>query len=99
MSTVRGEVPDMAAVARMTSEAMEGWLRDLEGYRGLIMLIDEPGGCARIITLWSSREAEQRGRATRSAMRDRLTATAGMTFESMETYDVPVLQMLPARDG
>lgn len=99
MSTLRGTVPDMAQTARMASEAMEGWLRDLDGYRGLIMLTDEPGGLARIITLWESPEAEERARATRATMRDRLSATAGMTVEALEVYELPVLQVLPARTG
>lgn len=99
MSTLRGSVPDMAQTARMASDAMDSWLRDLDGYRGLIMLTDEPGGIARIITLWESLEDEQRARATRATMRDRLSATAGMTVEGLEVYELPVLQVLPAGAG
>jgi len=99
MSTLRGTVPDMAQTARMASEAMDSWLRDLDGYRGLIMLTDEPSGVARIITLWESSQAEVRARATRATMRDRLSATAGMTVEGLEIYDLPVMHVLPAPTG
>jgi hypothetical protein len=99
MSTLRGTVPDMAQTARMASEAMDSWLRDLDGYRGLIMLTDQSGGVARIITLWESSEAEVRARATRATMRDRLSATAGMTVEGLEIYELPVMQVLPAPTG
>lgn len=99
MSTLTGRIADMAEVARMAGDAMERWLRDYDGYRGLIMLTDEAGGRARIITLWETAEAEQRARASRSEMRDRLTATAGMAVEGMETYEVPVFEVLPPHAG
>jgi hypothetical protein len=94
MSTLVGRTPEMAEVARMASEAMEGWLRDYEGYRGLIIFTDEKGERARVMTLWETAEAEERARASRGAMRDSLAATTGMTVQGMEIYDVPVFAVL-----
>jgi hypothetical protein len=93
MSTVVGSAEDMAEVGRMAGDAMEGWLRDYDGFCGLIVLTDEEGERARVITFWESAEAEQRSRPGRIAMRDRLTATVGMRVEGMEVYEVPVLDM------
>jgi hypothetical protein len=93
MSTLVGKTPDMADVARMAGEAMEGWLRDYEGYRGLIVFTDEEGQRARVMTLWDTADAEQRARVSRGEMRDRMAATTGMTVEGMEIYEVPVFAL------
>ena len=98
MSTVRGSVPAMAEIGRMTGEAMEGWLRDYEGYRGLIVLTNEDGGQAHVITLWDTREAERASRSTRAEMRDKLAATVGMEVVGMEPYDLPVCEIIPEDD-
>jgi heme-degrading monooxygenase HmoA len=99
MSTVTGPALGMAEIARMASEAIEGWLRQYEGYRGLIVLTDEHGERARVITLWESAEAEERARASRGAMRDQTAAMVGMVVEGMELYEVPVLEIpTPADD-
>ena len=98
ISTVRGAVPAMAEIGRMTGEAMEGWLRDYDGYRGLIVLTSEAGELAHVITLWETREAEQACRATRAEMRDKLAATVGMEVVGMEPYDMPVFEIIPEDD-
>ena len=98
MSTVRGAVPQMADIGRMAGEAMEGWLRDYDGYRGLILLTSEDAAQAHVITLWDSREAERSSRTTRAALRDRLAATAGMEVVGMEAYDLPVFEIIPEND-
>ena len=95
---MRGAVQDMAEIGRMAGEAMEGWLRDYDGYRGLIILTSQSGETAHVITLWETREAEQSSRTTRAALRDRLAATAGMEVVSMEPYDLPVIEIIPEND-
>ncbi len=94
MATLVGPTADMAAVAQMASESVEGWLRDYEGYRGLLVLTDEEGERSRVITLWESHEAEQRARVSRAAMRDQIAATLQVTVESFEVYDVSVREMV-----
>jgi hypothetical protein len=98
MSTVRGAVAQMADVGRMAGEAMEGWLRAYDGYRGLIVLTTESGATAHVITLWDTREAEKASRTTRAEMRDKLAATVGMEVVGMEPYDVPVCEIIPEDD-
>jgi heme-degrading monooxygenase HmoA len=90
VATLKGSVPGMAEVARMAGEQIEGWLRDFEGYRGVLVLTDEAGNQAMMITFWETAEAEARARAPRGAMRDQVAATAGMTVEGMRVYEVPV---------
>jgi heme-degrading monooxygenase HmoA len=88
----------MAEIGRMAGEAMEGWLRDYDGYRGLILLTDEGGQQAHVITLWDTREAERESRTMRAAMRDRLAATVGMEVVGMEPFDVPVCEIIREDD-
>src|SRR2546423_2995958 len=95
MSIVTGRAMGMADYARLAREAIEGWLRGYDGYRGLIVLTDEDGQRARIITLWETPEAEVRSRQGRGAMRDQVAAAAGMVVEGVELYEVPVCEVLP----
>jgi heme-degrading monooxygenase HmoA len=88
----------MAEIGRMAGEAMEGWLREYDGYRGLFVLTSEEGEQAHVITLWATREAEQASRATRASLRDKLAATAGMEVVGMEPYDLPVCEIIPEDD-
>jgi hypothetical protein len=99
MATVTGPAVGMAEIARIAQETIDAWLRDYEGYRGLIVFTDETGGRARVITLWETAEAEARARPSRSAMRDQVAAAAGMAVEKMELYEVPALDVLPASSG
>jgi hypothetical protein len=96
LTTVTGPEPAMAEIARMTGEAIEDWLREYEGYRGMIMLTDADGERARVITFWDSAEAEEKSRVSRTAMRDQTVATIGLNLEGTERYEVPVFEILPA---
>ena len=97
MSIVTGPALGMADYATMAREAIEGWLREYDGYLGLLVLTDEGGQRARIITLWETSEAEVRSRQGRGAMRDRVAAAAGMVVEGVELYDVPVCEVIAGR--
>ena len=99
MATLTGPAVGMADIARLATETMEDWLREYDGYRGLIVFTDEGSARARVITLWETAEAEQRARPSRAAMRDQVAVAAGMTVEKMELYDVPAVEVLPERDG
>ncbi len=94
MSTVQGPPENVGEVARLAGEAMVSWLRDYDGYRGILVLAAEDTGVARVLTFWESEEHEQRSRAGRLSMRDRLTATAGFEVVGTEPYAVPMLELL-----
>jgi heme-degrading monooxygenase HmoA len=96
VATITGPSPGMAEVARVAAEEMEGWLREYDGYRGLIVLVSEEAQRSQVISLWETPAAETRARASRAAMRDHVAAAAGMSVEEMMiVYDVPVLDVLP----
>jgi hypothetical protein len=102
MATLLGNTSGMpgTALAQMASEAIEGWLRDYDGYRGLLVFTDEKAERSRVITLWDTHEDEQRARMSRGAMRDQLATAMGVSVESFDVYDVAVFDVVePGGDG
>jgi hypothetical protein len=94
MSTLSGSVAALADISRLAGENVGPWLREYEGYRGTLVLTDEASRTARLITLWESREDEERARASRGAMRDQLATTAGMEVVAFEVFDVVAHELI-----
>ena len=95
MSTLKGPVDALADISRLASENVGPWLREYEGYRGTLVLTDGASETARLITLWDSREDEERARASRGAMRDQLATTAGMEVVDFGVFDVVASELVP----
>ncbi len=87
LTSVRGRA-DAAETAKMAGEAMVSWLRDFDGYEGLLILADEGSGGVRIMTFWSSREAAERSEHGRRQVRESMVAAAGAEIESVDLYEV-----------
>jgi heme-degrading monooxygenase HmoA len=87
MTSVRGR-GDAAATAKMAGEAMLSWLRDFDGYEGLIILADEEKGTVRIMTRWASREAAERSERSRRQVRESMVSAANAEIESVDLYEV-----------
>jgi hypothetical protein len=51
MSTLAGPVAALAEISRMGDEHLGSWLREYEGYRGTLVLVDDEAQSARLITL------------------------------------------------
>jgi heme-degrading monooxygenase HmoA len=88
MSKFRGEMDDLSGTARLASEAMLSWLQQIEGYRGLLALVDEQAGSACFVTFWDSEEAVVKTRAARSSLRDQMASTAGAEVTGVEEFVV-----------
>jgi hypothetical protein len=95
MSTLSGPVAAIAEISRMGDEHLGAWLREYEGYRGTLVLVDEEAQTARLITLWESAADEERARTSRGAMRDQLATTAGMEVVDFGVFEVPALEIVP----
>ena len=93
MATIEGPAKELAEIARMAGEGIEGWLRGYEGYRGMVVMTDEEAGRSQVMTFWESPEAELQARAGRAAMRDQIAAMAGMDVVHFGVYDVAVLEL------
>ena len=57
MTTTKGTAADMAAIATMAGETMVEWLRELEGFQGLLMLSNDETGTTHVISFWESEDA------------------------------------------
>lgn len=88
MTTTQGSNEDMALVAEITGDAMVTWLRDIEGFLGLVMLTTEATGTTQVIVFWESEELAERHRAARMRLRDRVTATVDVEVQETVPYDV-----------
>lgn len=88
LTTVRAAGPDVADTARLAAESMLTWLREFEGYRGLLVLADAETGTARIMTLWESGEDLERSARGRGQVRESMVAAAGAEIESVERYEL-----------
>ena len=95
MSTLLGPVSEMDEAASVAAEAALPWLDELEGFRGLLILTDEQGEKARVLTFWTTHEAAERSAATRQGLRDRMAETVGMDVEASENYVVAALRLDP----
>lgn len=88
LTTVRGAGPEVSAIARMAAESMLAWLREFDGYRGLLVLSDPSTGNARIVSFWDSIEALDRSDRGRREVRESMVAAAGAELESVVRYDL-----------
>jgi len=88
MSKFKAEIDDLPGTARLASEAMLAWLQQIEGYRGLLALVDEEGGSAYFVTFWETEEAVVKTRASRGSLRDQMAATAGAEVVGSEEFTV-----------
>lgn len=88
MTTTLGSAEDMAAVAAMAGETMVEWLRELEGFEGLLMLSNDETGVTHVISLWENEEVAERSRVARLKLRDRITATVNVEVQQTEPYKV-----------
>ena len=67
------------------------------GYGGYISLYDEAKGQAKAIVLWDSKETADANEAELAERRKQLTAGIGLTIESIELYEAPVVELEGAR--
>ena len=87
-TTIGSNEDDMLDVAVMVGETMLGWLRELEGFEGLLMLSDEETGKTHVITFWASAEVAERSRISRLQLRDRITETVSVEVQETRPYTV-----------
>lgn len=71
-------------------EGMTDSLLQLDGFQGAYLLVDRSAGRAMTITLWSSEEAAEASAERASQMRHEAAGGAGLTTESVDTYEVAV---------
>jgi hypothetical protein len=79
--------------ATVVAEDMYRWLRETEGFEGLLFLSRE--GTTLGLTFWESREIAERHQASRMQFRDRMLSTAGVEIGETVDYDVTFARLGP----
>jgi|SRR5690348_7677378 hypothetical protein len=74
------------ATATIVGDEMHRWLRDLEGFVGLMML--SRTGTTLTMTIWESAEVAERHRSVREEFRERISAVAQVEIETVEEFEV-----------
>jgi hypothetical protein len=72
-------------------------LREYDGFAGYISLYDKQNARARAIILWESEETAEAAEPELIERRRQLTSKIGLTVESADLYEVPVLELEGAR--
>jgi hypothetical protein len=94
MATFEGMPAGPADNARLVREDLLPWLREYDGFQGVLVLIGDDRH--RVITLWDTSQDEMSTRPARLAMHDSVSAAAGMSLTDYEVYDLPVLDVVGA---
>ena len=81
--------------AAIVAEEMLGWLRDVEGFEGLMMLSKE--GTTVGLSFWETREVAERLRPLRLQFLERITAVAAVEIQKIEGFDVVVNRGAPGQ--
>jgi len=94
MTTVKGEIADLDEGATMAGEAILPWVKEFDGYKGMIVLTDGESGTAHFVTFWENEEALDRSAYGRQQVREQMAKTAGVEIESVRAYTVRVVDGL-----
>ena len=70
-------------------------LRSMDGFRGVLSLVDSGTGNALAITLWESEDAMRASEAKADEMRKELADSAGDQILGVERYEVEALHLEP----
>lgn len=104
---MQDEVPQMYArisrfgmsadpgAARPAAEDVLPALRAMDGFRGVISLVDQAGGEGVTITLWESDDAMRASEAKADEMRQEMAAAAGDDIRSVERFEVEAIHLEP----
>jgi len=72
-------------------------LRQYDGYAGYIALYDAQNQRARAVLLWESEEAAEEAEKELVERRKQLAGSVGLTVESADLYEAPIVELEGAR--
>ena len=75
-------------VATIAGEEMLPWLRQIDGFEGLLMLDNRDDGTTLVISFWTSREVADEHRVARAEFRDKITSAVGVRVEEVTDYEI-----------
>jgi hypothetical protein len=72
-------------------------LQTYDGFAGYILLVDEDNSRAKAIILWESKDAAESAEETLAERRQRMSSQLGISVESADLYEAPVLELAGVR--
>jgi hypothetical protein len=73
--------------ATIAGQEMLPWLRQIEGFVGLLVLSNEDGSTI-VLAFWESREVAERHQAARMQFRDRITSAVNVQVQDTVGYEL-----------
>ena len=92
MATFEGTPTGSAGTARLVGKDLVPWLREYDGFCGVLVLTGEKKH--GVITLWETPADEASTRPARLAMHDSVSAAVGMSLVDYEVFDLPVIDII-----
>lgn len=74
--------------ATIAGQEMLPWLREIEGFEGLLILTNEEDGSTIVLAFWESREVAERHHAARMQFRDRITSAVNVQVQDTVGYEL-----------
>lgn len=72
-------------------------LREYDGFAGYIAMYDADSQRAKAVLLWENEEAAEEAEQTLVERRKQLAGSIGLTVESQDLYEAPVVELEGAR--
>ena len=69
------------------------WLRQIDGFEGLLLLSNETEGATLVLSFWESREVADAHRVARMEFRDRITSTVGVEVVETMGFEVAFAEL------
>ena len=88
ISVFSGDPAKVDEIIRTGAEEILPEIRTIDGWKGILMLVDRATGATQAITLWESQGAMSASETQATAMRERTAKTAGETITGVEHYEV-----------
>ena len=80
--------------ATLVGQEMEGWLRQVEGFEGMMILHRD--GTTLGITFWESAEAAERQRTLRHEFLDRITSVVEVDIKDISEFQLAFARLGPS---
>lgn len=93
VTRTRGSADQPIELATLAGEEMLPWLRDIEGFEGLLMLSNDEDATTLVLSFWESRELAEQHRVARARFRDRITAAVDVRVEEVTDFEVTFCEL------
>ena len=95
VTKTKGPPDQPLQIATIAGEVMLPWLREIDGFDGLLMLSNEAAATTLTLTFWEDRAVAERHRVARLEFRDRITAAVNVNVEETLDYEVSFVDLGP----